>query len=401
VGTPKSFSQLRTAGLSSVLDRSEITSNRTEPAPRDLLDARQLLSVIAVEDFESEMQRRVTHHASEYVSGGAGAGLTLLENRAAFNRLRILPRALIDATNIDTKTELFDRIHEFPILLAPAGYNMLMHPRGELEAIEGANLADATMCAANFSNFTVEEIGALALRPLWFQLYVQTDRGFTKEMVERAIAAGCEAICVTVDVPVNGPRDRELRAGFRLPPGVQRANLRGLGEAISAAAHRPAGRNIYSATHGADGTWKDVDWLRSIVSVKLLLKGVLHAEDAALAVDAGCDGLIVSNHGGRSLDTVPATIDALPAIAARVEGRIPLLLDGGVRRGIDIFKALASGAAAVLIGRPYLWGLAAGGAPGVSRVIEILRTELEMTMGLAGCTKLSEITSRFLLPSTK
>jgi 4-hydroxymandelate oxidase len=170
-----------------------------------------------------------------------------------------------------------------------------------------------------------------------------------------------------------------------------------LGEAISAAAHRPAGRNIYSATHGADATWKDLEWLRSIVPVKLLLKGVLHPEDAALSAEAGCDGLIVSNHGGRSLDTVPATIDALPAIAARVEGRIPLLLDGGIRRGIDVFKALASGASAVLIGRPYLWGLAAGGAPGVSRVIEILRTELEMTMGLAGCTRLSEITSRFLL----
>ncbi len=234
--------------------------NESPQAAADaILDARQLLSIITVEDFENEMQKRVTHHAFEYVSGGAGAGLTLLENRAAFNRLRILPRALVDATHIDTKIELFGRIHDFPILLAPAGYNMLMHPRGELEAIEGANLADATMCAANFSNFTVEEIGAVAQRPLWFQLYVQTDRGFTKEMVERAVAAGCEAICVTVDVPVNGPRDRELRAGFRLPPGVQRANLRGLGEAISAAAHRPAGRNIYSATHGADATWKDVD----------------------------------------------------------------------------------------------------------------------------------------------
>ncbi len=362
-----------------------------------LLTPAELKSIITLDDFEPEMQKRVTHAAFEYVSGGAGAGLTLLENRAAFNRLRILPRALVDATDISTELELFGRTHEFPILLAPAGYNVLMHPRGELEAVEGANLAEATMCAANFSNFTVEEMAAVAQRPLWFQLYVQTDRGFTRELVVRAISAGCEAICVTVDVPVNGPRDRELRAGFRLPPGVQRANLRGLGEAISAAAHRPAGRNIYSATHGANATWKDVEWLRSIVPVKLLLKGVLHPDDAALAAEAGCDGLIVSNHGGRSLDTVPATLDALPAIAGRIGGRIPLLLDGGVRRGIDIFKALACGASAVLIGRPYLWGLAAGGASGVSRIIEILRTELEMTMGLAGCTRLSGITSRFLL----
>jgi 4-hydroxymandelate oxidase len=362
-----------------------------------LLSIAQLKSIITVEDFEAEMQKRVTHQAFEYVSGGAGAGVTLSQNRAAFDRIRILPRALVDATDIDTRTELFGRTHEFPILLAPAGYNMLMHPRGELEAAEGANLAEATMCAANFSNFTIEEIAAVAQRPPWFQLYVQTDRGFTKELVARALAAGCEAICVTVDVPVNGPRDRELRAGFRLPPGVQRANLRGLGEAISAAAHRPAGRNIYSATHGANATWKDVEWLRATIPARLLLKGVLHPEDASLAVETGCDGVIVSNHGGRSLDTVPATIEALPAIAERLEGKIPLLVDGGVRRGIDVFKALASGAAAVLIGRPYLWGLAAGGGAGVSRVIEILRTELEMTMGLAGCTRLSEITSRFLL----
>ncbi len=371
--------------------------DQISPEFPELLSIARLKSIITLEDFEAEMQKRVTHAAFEYVSGGAGAGLTLLENRGAFNRVRILPRAMVDATEIDTKTELFGRTHEFPILLAPAGYNMLMHPRGELEAAEGANLAEATMCAASFSNFTVEEIAAVARRPLWFQLYIQTDRGFTKELVARALSAGCEAICVTADVPVNGPRDRELRAGFRLPPGVQRANLRGLGEAISAAAHRPAGRNIYSATHGANATWKDVEWLRSILPVKLLLKGVLHPEDAALSAEAGCDGLIVSNHGGRSLDTVPATLDALPAIADRLEGRIPLLLDGGVRRGIDVFKALASGASAVLVGRPYLWGLAAGGAAGVSRIFEILRTELEMTMGLAGCTRLSEITSQFLL----
>lgn len=370
---------------------------QVSPGFPDLLNAARLKSLITLDDFEAETQKRVTREAFEYVSGGAGAGLTLLENRAAFNRIRILPRALVDATEIDTRADLFGRTHDFPILLAPAGYNKLIHPRGELEAAEGANMGEATLCAASFSTFTVEEIAAVASRPIWFQLYIQTDRGFTKELVERAIASGCEAVCVTVDVPVNGPRDRELKAGFRLPPGVQRANLRGLGEAISAAAHRPAGRNIYSATHGADATWKDIDWLRSIVPVKLLLKGVLHPEDAATSVAAGCDGVIVSNHGGRSLDTVPATVDALPAIAARVEGRIPLLLDGGVRRGIDVFKALASGASAVLIGRPYLWGLAAGGAPGVSRVLEILRTELEMSMGLAGCRTLSEVTSDFLI----
>ncbi len=226
---------------------------------------------------------------------------------------------LIDVTSIDTRVDLFGRGYDYPILLAPAGYHKLVHPDGEIETVKGANLAETTLVAAAFSTVTFGDMSAVAKRPLWFQIYVQSDRGFTKSLVDQAIAAGCEAICVTVDVPINGPRDRELRAGFNLPQGVERANLAGLGSAISAAAHRPVGRNIYSATHGADVTWKDIDWLRKNVPVKLLLKGILHQEDAELALRAGCDGVIVSNHGGRSLDTVPAAIDALPAIANRIE----------------------------------------------------------------------------------
>lgn len=337
------------------------------------------------------------YEAYEYVAGGAGSDLTVADNRAAFNRIRLSPRVCIDVTKIDTGLKLFGRDYEYPILLAPAGYHKLVHPDGELETVAGANLAETTLVAAGFATVTIEQMAAVAKRPLWFQLYVQSDRGFTTELINRAISAGCEAIVITVDVPINGPRDRELRAGFTLPPGVERANLSGLGAAVSAGAHRPVGRNIYSATHGADVTWKDIDWLRAKWPVKLLLKGVLHCDDAELAVKVGCDGIIVSNHGGRSLDTVPASIDALPAIAAEVAGRVPVLLDGGVRRGIDVFKALARGASAILIGRPYLYGLAVGGATGVSRVVEILRTEFEMTMGLIGCTSLEQITSRFLL----
>jgi 4-hydroxymandelate oxidase len=201
---------------------------------------------------------------------------------------------------------------------------------------------------------------------------------------------------VTVDVPVNGPRDREHHAGFSLPPGVERANLASRGAAFSAAAHRPVGRNIYSVTHGADATWKDIEWLRSIVPIPLLLKGVLHPDDAAAAASVGCDALMVSNHGGRSLDTLPAAIDALPAIAESLGGRMPLLLDGGIRRGIDVFKALARGATAVMIGRPYLYGLAVDGAAGIARVMEILRLEFEMTMGLVGCPEISRISDKFL-----
>lgn len=361
------------------------------------LTIEELASVLTLDEFETLAQQSMTPAAYSFVAGGAGSELTAADNRAAFNRIRLNPRALIDVTRIDTTLKLFGRDYEYPILLAPAGYHKLVHPDGEIETAKGANLGEATLVAAAFSTVTIEEMSAVAKRPLWFQIYIQSDRGFTKALIDRAISAGCEAICVTVDIPINGPRDRELRAGFKLPRGVERANLSSLGSAISAAAHRPAGRNIYAATHGADVTWKDIDWLRANSPVKLLLKGILHPEDAELAAKAGCDGVIVSNHGGRSLDTVVASIDALPAIADRVTGRFPLFLDGGVRRGIDAFKALARGATAVMIGRPYLYGLAVGGAAGVARVIEILRTELEMTMGLIGCTALDQISNRFLL----
>ncbi len=362
-----------------------------------MLSPEELSAIWTLDDFERLAPTKMSLPALEYIGGGAGAGLTAAENRTAFNRIKINQRVMVDVSRIDTKLRLLRREHAFPIMLAPAGYHKLVHPEGELETVRGADLGEATFCAASFSNVTYEEIRHIARQPLWFQLYIQTDRGFTKELVQRILSAGCEAICVSVDVPVNGPRDRELRAGFKLPPGVERANLSTLGSAIAGGAHRPSGRNIYSATHGADITWKDIEWLRSFINVPLFLKGVLNPGDAMAAADLGCDGVIVSNHGGRSLDTVPASIDALPAIAKRVGKRIPLILDGGVRRGIDVFKALALGASAVMIGRPYLYGLAAGGALGVARVIEILRTELEMTMGLAGCTKLSQISPDFLL----
>jgi 4-hydroxymandelate oxidase len=348
-----------------------------------VLSAEELAAIWTLDDFERLAPGHLTLSALEYIAGGAGAGLTAAENRIAFNRIKLNQRVMVDVSRIDTKLRLFRREHAFPILLAPAGYQKLVHPEGELESVRGADLSEATFVAAVFSTVAYEALRQAAKQPLWFQLYFQTDRGFTKELVQRVLAAGCEAVCVSVDVPVNGPRDRELRAGFKLPAGVERANLSSLGADIAAGSHRPAGRNIYSATHAADITWKDIEWLRSFLTAPLLLKGILNPNDAMAAAELGCDGVIVSNHGGRSLDTVPASIDALPAIYKRVGKRIPVILDGGVRRGIDVFKALALGASAVMIGRPYLYGLAAGGAAGVARVVEILRTELEMTMGLA------------------
>ena len=352
----------------------------------------QLSAIRTLDEFEILAREFMSAAAYEYVAGGAGSGITVARNLAAFQRISILPRVAVDVSRIETAVRLFGRRHEFPILLAPTGYHRLFHPVGETAVIEGADESSATLVASCFSTVTIEQMCERARYPLWFQVYFQEDREFTRELVQRALAAGCEAICVTLDLPVNGPRDRELRAGFTLPLGLQRANLSRLGLEVSAGAHRPSGRHIYSATHASNITWDDVEWLRDIVPAPFLVKGVMHPDDAAMAYNIGADGIMLSNHGGRSLDSVVSTIEALPRMVERLQNRIPIILDGGVRRGIDVFKALARGAAAVMIGRPYLYGLAIAGGDGVARVVEILRTELEMTMGLAGCRSLAEIT---------
>jgi 4-hydroxymandelate oxidase len=266
-----------------------------------------------------------------------------------------------------------------------------VHPEAERATARGAGAAGTTFVVSSFATTSIEQIAAVADAPLWFQLYAQPDRGFTKDMAQRAEAAGCRAICVTVDTPVAGARNREVRAGFELPPGIELPHLEGLARGDSSYGHRPRHREIFSSVLDPTLTWKDVAWLRSFTRVPLLLKGLLNPDDAERGVQEGAAGLIVSNHGARNLDTLPATIDALPAVAERVAGRVPLLMDGGVRRGTDVLKALALGATAVLIGRPYLYGLGVAGAAGVTRIVEILRAELEMALALTGRTSLAQV----------
>jgi 4-hydroxymandelate oxidase len=356
-----------------------------------VMEIEDIAHIVAVDEFEAAARAKLTTMAYEYLASGAADEVTLRENRLAFDRIRLLPRHLVDVSKIDTSCTLFGRDHPFPILLAPTGYHKLFHAEGELETIRGANSSEATLVASIFSTVAFEEMSAAADLPLWFQLYFNPDRSVTKDLVQTVVAAGCAALCLTVDSPVNQVRDRETRAGFMLPDGMERANLAKLGSIISGASHRPVGRNIYTPVRSAAATWEDLDWLRAQVSIPLLVKGIVHPDDAATALQAGCNGIIVSNHGARVLDSVPASLDLLAPIVDRVEGRAPVLMDGGIRRGTDIYKALAKGAAAVLIGRPYLFGLAAAGAAGVARVVEILRTELEMTMGLMGRTTLTSI----------
>src|SRR5208283_1265106 len=257
-------------------------------------------------------------------------------------------------------------------LLAPTGGQKLIHPEGELAAIRGAAAAQATYVISSSASMRVEDIARAATAPVWFQLYVQRDRGFTRDLVQRAEDSGCRALCVTVDSPTFGARNREDRAKSELPER-ELPNLQG--------------KNYLDPSL----TWKDIDWLRSFARRPVLLKGILNPDDAATAVKAGVSGIIVSNHGARNLDTVPATIDALPLVVEKVGGRVPVIVDGGIRRGTDVVKALALGANAVQIGRPYLYGLGVAGAQGVERVVRILRTEFEMAMMLTGRPTLASI----------
>jgi 4-hydroxymandelate oxidase len=329
----------------------------------------QALSLL---DFETLARKHISHGAWERIQGGAADEITIRWNREAYEHLRLRPRVLVDVSKLDTRVTLLGQELPFPIILAPTGAQGFVYPNGDLAAARGAGAAQALLVISSSASLRVEEVAKAATGPVWFQLYVQRDRAFTRDLVQRAEAAGCRALCVTVDSPTHGARNRETRAHAELPerplPNLQ-------------------GKDYLDPTL----TWKDIDWLRSFAKTPVLLKGILNPDDAAIAVKTGVSGIVVSNHGGRNLDTVPATIDALPAIVERVAGRIPVIVDGGIRRGTDVLKAIALGASAVQIGRPYLHGLGLAGAAGVTRVVEILRHEFELAMMLTGRPTIASI----------
>lgn len=359
--------------------RLNTTQNRTkvdEPAGSDVLN-----ELVSLFDFELLAQRRMSHMAWEYFNSGVADEITLRWNREAYDHLRLRPRVLVDVSKISTDIGLFGQALKHPILLAPVADQRMLHPDGELATVRGAGASDAVFVLSSFTNTCVEDVAENASAPLWFQLYVQRDRGFTRDAVQRAEAAGCKALCVTVDSPTFGARNRQARAKYDLAPGLGRPHL----PLPTKADHSSRkGLQVFPDWVEPALTWRDISWLRSQVQIAVLLKGVLSPDDAHRAVQEGVAGIIVSNHGARNLDTVPATVDALPHVVEKVAGRVPVLVDGGIRRGTDVAKALARGANAVLIGRPYLYGLAVAGEEGVKRVVEILRNELEMTMGLLG-----------------
>jgi 4-hydroxymandelate oxidase len=336
---------------------------------------------VSVDDFEAAARQRLPTMVFDYFAGGSGDEWTLRENLRAFQRWVIRPRVLVDVSSPDPRTTVLGREVAFPILLAPAAFQRMAHPDGELAVARAAAALGTVMVLSTVSTVSLEEVAATGV-PRWFQLYVLRDRDLTARIVKRADAAGYGALVLTVDTPVLGRRLRDERNRFAPPAGIEMANLVGMD--LPASEVGSSLSPFFLSRQDSSLTWEDVAWLRSLTPMPLVLKGIVTAEDTRLAVEAGVDGVVVSNHGGRQLDGAPATLEALPEVVEAAQGRVEIMLDGGVRRGTDVLKALALGARAVLVGRPYLWGLAVGGEAGVRQVLELLRDDLVLAMTLAG-----------------
>jgi isopentenyl diphosphate isomerase/L-lactate dehydrogenase-like FMN-dependent dehydrogenase len=348
----------------------EQISWETTPPPRGAI-------FLTVEDYEAVAREALPPDVYDYFAGGAGDEWTLRENRAAFDRWVLRPRVLANASRPDPSTAVLGADLSFPVLVAPWAYQSLAHPDGELATARAAHRAGTVMVVSSTALDRLEEIARVSAGPKWWQLYIFVDREVTAEMLHRAHDAGYGAICFTVDFPVAGLRHRDVRSGFWGRLGVP-----GIGHDFD-----------------PEISWDDLEWIRGHAPLPLLVKGIMTAEDARIAVEAGADGIVVSNHGGRQLAGVAAPVTVLSEVVEAVGGRVPVLLDGGIRRGTDVFRCLALGASAVLIGKAAAFGLAAAGEEGVLGVLSILRAELDNAMALAGCRRIAEVTRSFVAPA--
>ncbi|MER3492925.1 MAG: alpha-hydroxy-acid oxidizing enzyme [Mastigocladus sp. ERB_26_2] len=356
-------------------------------------------------EYEQQAQKCLPPMAWDYYASGAWDEITLRDNHAAFDRIKLRPRVLVDVSNRNFTTKILDQPLQMPLLIAPMAFQCLADPEGELATAKAASSAGVGMVLSTMSTKSLEEVAQAYHSqtpdaPLWFQLYIHRDRNLTRALVERAEAAGYQALCVTVDAPVLGRRERDTRNQFTLPPGLQLANLTTLSGLNIPKQQGESGLFTYFAQQlDPSVTWQDLEWLQSISPLPLVIKGILRGDDAVRAVAYGAKVIVVSNHGGRQLDSAIASLDALAEVVKAVDGRAEVIVDGGIRRGTDILKALALGAKAVLVGRPVLWGLAVDRQAGVDHVIEILRNELDLAMALSGCAKLEDIDSSLLVVS--
>jgi len=343
-------------------------------------------------EYEALAQERLSPMAWSYYSSGALDQITLQENRKAFNHYRLLPKILVDVGQRDCSVNILENIHPSPVLIAPMAFQRLANSKGELATAKAAAQAGTTMILSTLSTQSLEEVSSFGCNR-WFQLYIHKDRTITYNLIERAKSAGYSALVVTVDAPILGRRETDSRNRFSLPQGMDLANFK---NKLPSSANNSALFDYFVDQIDPCLSWHDIEHFQSLTDLPILLKGILRVDDAQRALEIGVKGIIVSNHGGRQLDGAIASLVALPKIAQAVGQDMTVLFDGGIRRGSDIFKALALGAKAVLVGRPILWGLSVNGSDGVSHVLEILQRELDETQALTGCPRIEDIKSEFL-----
>jgi 4-hydroxymandelate oxidase len=357
------------------------------------------MSLVNLAEYEAAAREAVAGSTLDYFDGGSNDEITLRDNVAAFSRITLYPRMVRGVGRRDTSTTLVGSGARWPVIVAPVALLGMLSPDGEVPAARAATAAGSIFVLSSLSLTPIEDVVAEVTGPVWFQLYVYKDRAASEALVRRVEAAGCSALELTADTPILGRRERDVRNRFELPAGLWTPNL-----AADAASPFPNSRSdspfeaAIDALFDPNLTWDDIAWLTSISTLPVLVKGIVRADDAVRAVDAGAAGVVVSNHGGRQLDTAPAAIDALPAIADAVGDRTEVIVDGGIRRGVDVVKAIALGARAVQIGRPIVWGLVVDGEEGVADVLTLLRDEFDMAMALCGCRSVDEITIDLLEP---
>ena len=368
------------------------------------------MKVANIADLRQLAWQRLPRALFDYIDGGAQDEVTLRANQADFNNFTLVQRVLRDVTTRDQSVTVLGQKYDLPLILSPTGMTGIFWPNGALEAARAASDAGAGFCLSSMSTSTVEDIKKVAKRPTWFQLYVMRDRGMSRELIERAKAAGCSALVLTVDLALQGQRDRDVHNGLTIPPTLSVANMLNFAmrpgwvwrfltgpKVMPASLVKPGQNTLFTIAGYVNSqfdqsvTWKDIEWAKSIWGGPIALKGILAPEDAVAAIDHGADALIVSNHGGRQLDGARSAISALPYVVDAVQGRAEVLLDGGVRRGTDVLKAVALGAKACMIGRPYMYGLASNGRAGVAKALDLLRNEIDLALALTGNTSIAAL----------
>ena len=340
--------------------------------------------LVSLKDYEKYAKEMMDSNSLAYVCSGAEDEITYKRNEEAFKNIFLETATLEDLKGANTKIELFGQEYETPIFVAPVAYQKLVDISGEVSTVLGANAMNISMCISSLSSSTLEEISSYANSPLWFQLYIQPDMNTNLKLIKKAENLGYKALVITIDAPISGIRNTEQRAGFCLPNGISAVNIK---NPIQTNANF---ENVFDVVSSLP-TWKDIEFIKQNTKLPVILKGITSVVYAKKAIELGIDGIIVSNHGGRTIDTLPSTIELLPKIAKAVENKIPILLDGGIRRGSDIVKAIALGASAVMIGRPIMYGLATAGALGVAHTLKILKEELEVSMIFTGCKNIETI----------